>query len=200
MTGPTDSTDPDAPGGSDRRSTAAPGDAGDAAEDDSFAESRFLTYVIPFAGSLLIAVGIGAGVVGGYAPLQQELGLCGAPTVTVHTAAETVELTDDETLELPELAFEELTPAEQAAVEEARSDPQREGAVRGEFAHREAFESGVLIRQDGETRYATLTSNNRCASVDPLLFPLGVAAILLGVVWILAPPMYRRLAAVEQGA
>lgn len=166
-----------------------------------FADSKFLTYAIPFAGSLLIAMGIGAGVVGAYSPLQQNLGLCDDPTISVSTPAETAELTnssDGPTLD--RIDFESLSPAEQRAVEEAIDDPFNEGSVSGTFENRAAFERGVLIRYEGTLRYATLTSNNRCTTVDPLLFPLGVAAILLGVVWILAPPMYRRFAIVEGGA
>ncbi|MFB6140573.1 MAG: hypothetical protein ABEJ26_09090 [Halosimplex sp.] len=171
------------------------------ADSRSFADSAFLTYAIPFAGSLLIAAGIAAGVVGGYAPVQQELGLCGSPTISVSTPAETDELTNGsgDAPSFERLDFGELTPAEQRAFEEAIDEPFGQARVRGEFAHRRAFDRGVVVRYEGTERYATLVSQNRCTSVDPLLFPLGVASILLGVVWILAPPMYRRLGAVERG-
>lgn len=164
-----------------------------------FADSAFLTYAVPFAGSLLIAVGIAAGVVGAYAPLQGDLGLCGDPTISVSTPAETEDLVGDGGPSFETLGVDDLSPAERRAFEDALADPFGEGHVRGDFPHRAAFERGVLIRSDETLRYATLTAANRCTAVDPLLFPLGVAAILLGVVWILAPPMYRRLATVERG-
>ena len=164
----------------------------------AFADSRFLTYAIPFAGALLIAAGIGAGVVGAYAPLQQEFGLCDEPTIAVYTPERTAELTA-EGPSLDRLTMADLTEAERRAVEEALEEPSREGGVDGEFENRAAFERGVLIRDDdGNERYATLTSNNNCVAVDPILFPLGVAAVLLGIVWILAPPMYRKFAIIER--
>jgi len=207
--------------GSDSRSPseAAPSVGESADEDVPFADSPLLVYVIPFAGALLVAGGIAAGVVGAYAPVQDELGLCGSPTIHVSSPGETADLVgnggggsgdggggsgeggggDGGGPSVDRLAFDDLTAAEQRAFEAALSDPFGEGAVRGSFANRAAFERGVVIRYEGTERYAALTSADECTSVDPLLFPLGVAAILLGVVWILAPPMYRRFAALERG-
>lgn len=194
--------DPEPTADADLESTAdADTASGTGADTDvPFADSPLLVYVIPFAGALLVAGGIAAGVVGAYAPVQDELGLCGSPTIHVSSPGETAELVGagNETA-VGRLAFEDLTAAEQRAFEAALSDPFGEGDVRGSFANRDAFERGVVVRYRGTDRYAALTSADECTSVDPLLFPLGVAAILLGVVWILAPPMYRRFAALERG-
>lgn len=177
--------------------------SGDDESDIPFADSPILTYMIPFAGALLIAAGIGAGVVGAYAPVQEELDLCSNPTITVYGPDRTAEVVGEPGeggLTLERFDFAELSGAEQDAFEHALDEPFSEGAVDGEFPNRKAFERGAVVRYQGADRYVTLTSANECTGVDPLLFPLGVAAILLGIVWILAPPMYRKLATVERGA
>ena len=161
--------------------------------------SSALTYGPPFLGTLLVALGLAGAVVGGYAFIQAELGLCGDPTVVVYSPEATDQLTAERPAgpNLERFAFPDLAPAEQRAVESAVRDPADVGEVEGRFVHRAAFERGVLVDYRGATRYATVTSTNACLAVNPLLFPLGVVSILLGVVGILVPPIYRRLLALE---
>ncbi|RBI59069.1 hypothetical protein DMJ13_24600 [halophilic archaeon] len=158
-----------------------------------------MTYGPPFIGTLLIALGLAGGVVGGYAFVQAELGLCGDPTVVVYSPEATDRLTAEQPSgpNLQRFGFDDLTPAERRAVATAVSDPAGEAEVRGRFAHRSAFERGALVEYRGATRYVTIASTTACLSVNPLLFPLGVVSILLGVVGILVPPVYRRLIALE---
>lgn len=160
-----------------------------------------LTYGVPFLGTVLLAAGIGAAVLGGYGAVQADAGLCGAPIIGVESPDET-----DRRLSgygqggpaLQRIAFENLSDAERAAFEEALDAPGAEGAVDGEFPNRGAFENGVLVAYEGETYYATLRSDNECTSVDPLLFPLGLAAMAFGALGVLTPPLYRRYAAFER--
>ncbi|WP_458189953.1 hypothetical protein [Haladaptatus sp. NG-WS-4] len=167
--------------------------------DERRTVSTALTYGAPFLGTLLVAVGIAGGILGGYAAAQAELGLCGNPTIVVYTPATSDQYTDSQTgPALERLRVGELTPAERRAFEEAIGSPRGEAEVRGRFVHRPAFSRGVLVTNDGTIRYATITSTNPCLFVDPLLFPLGVVSILLGVLGILTPPLYRRVLEREQ--
>ena len=161
--------------------------------------SAALTYGPPLLGTLLIALGLAGGVVSGYAFVQSELGLCGNPTVVVYSPEATDQLTSERPSgpDLRQFAFDDLAPAERRAVSAAVSDPAGEATVQGRFVHRTAFEQGALVDYRGATRYVTIASTTACLSVNPLLFPLGVVSILLGVVGILVPPVYRRLIALE---
>jgi len=160
-----------------------------------------LTYGVPFLGTVLLAAGIGAAVLGGYGAVQADAGLCGAPTIGVESPEDTERLRsgyggDGPTLRT--LSFDDLSPAERAAFEEGVDAFDGEGEVDGPFPNREAFESGVLVRYEGETHYATLRSTRPCTSVDPILLPLGLAAMAFGALGVLTPPLYRRYAAFER--
>jgi hypothetical protein len=158
-----------------------------------------LTYGPPFLGTLLVALGLAGGVVGGYAVVQAELGLCGDPTIVVSSPEATAQLTAERPPgpALQQFAIAELSPAERRAVSTAVAEPTGEAVVRGRFVHRRAFERGALVDYRGATRYVAVASTTTCLAVNPLLFPLGVVSILLGVVGILVPPVYRRLLALE---
>lgn len=154
-----------------------------------------LTYGAPFLGAVLLSLGIAGGVIGGYSVIQQDLGLCGDPLIHVDTAADTDALLqgsgDSPGPALDRIPFSDLSDAEQAAFEEALDSPRREGEVDGEFPNREAVVAGVLVTDEGEEYYTTLASDNECLSADPLLFPLGIVGILLGIGGVLTPPLYR---------
>jgi hypothetical protein len=159
----------------------------DDADDDT---SLLFTYVTPFVGVLLIAVGIGGAVPGGYALVQDELRDCDTPTILVEPP--------EGGPTLPRLSFEELSPAERAAFTEALDAPRREAHVDGAFPNRPAFENGTIVGYEGERYYATIVAENTCFQAPPLGFPLGVFAIALGTVAVLAPPAYRKLIDLER--
>ena len=154
-----------------------------------------LTYGAPFLGAILLSLGIAGGVVGGYSVVQTELGLCGNPIVTVESAADTERLVEGygegQGPTLDRIPLANLSAAEREAFEAALDSPRREGEVEGAFPNREAIERGVLVTADGETYYTTLASDNECLSADPLLLPLGILGILLGIGGVLTPPLYR---------
>jgi hypothetical protein len=164
--------------------------------DDS---SVLFTYVAPFLGVLLVAVGIGAAVPGGYALIQAEIATCGDPTIAVEGPAATERRFGDRA-PVPQVAFEALTTAEREAFAEALADPVGEAHVRGPFPNRGTFANGTLVSYEGERYYATVVSENPCFDAAPLQFPLGVFAVAFGVVGILTPPLYRRLVALEERA
>ncbi|MEY7848144.1 hypothetical protein AB7C87_02955 [Natrarchaeobius sp. A-rgal3] len=155
------------------------GNTGGRNRDDDRPESRLFTYTVPFAAALFLSLGIAGAVLGGWAIVQPAIGACSDPAIGVSTPAETAERAEVAALE--RIAFEDLGPAEQRAVDEAIDDPQREATVDGEFEHREAFEQGVVVTRDGVERYATVTAANDCLEVDPLALPLGVVSILVGL-------------------
>lgn len=178
---------------------------GDDRELEDHDEPALLIFGAPLLGVLLVAFGIAGGALGGYAVVQAHFGLCGDPVVNVYTPAATTDLTSGQTAPtLDRLRVSELSDAERTAYERALEDPSGEARVRGPFPHRPAFRRGVLLVEDGQngqngqTRYATLVSDRPCLSVNPLFFPLGVTAILVGVGGILAPVFYRRLVAFDE--
>lgn len=161
-----------------------------------------LTYGVPFVGSLLLAIGIVGGVMGGYALVQPAIGFCGDPQITVRSAADTERLREGYEPaggpELDRLRIAALSPAERRAVRAGIEDPGGAIPVEGDVPHRQAFRRGVLVVADGQAHYVTLATENDCTQVSPLLLPLGLAAGLLGIVGVATPPIYRRYLAFER--
>ncbi|RXK46909.1 hypothetical protein [Halorientalis pallida] len=168
----------------------------------SVAREWLLTYGVPFVGSVLLAVGIVGGVMGGYALVQPAAGLCGEPKITVASAGDTERLREGYAPaggpDLDRLRMEDLSPAERRAVRAGIEDPGGEIPVEGDTPHLAAFRRGVLVVADGQAHYVTLATENDCTQVSPLLLPLGLAAGLLGVVGVVTPPLYRRYLAFER--
>lgn len=160
-------------------------------------DSVLVVYVAPFVGTLLLTVGIAAGVTGGYTVVQDRLGLCGDPTIQVADEATTEQYLDRGAPSIRRLPVEELAPAEREAFYAALDAPSGEAEIDGEAPHLEAFTGGVIVTYEGGPRYVTLSSFNFCLRVPPLLLPLGIVAILVGTAGILTPPLYRWLEAIE---
>ncbi|MDS0478035.1 hypothetical protein [Natrinema sp. 1APR25-10V2] len=163
-------------------------------EPTAESESLLLTYVAPFLGVLLIAAGLPLTIVGGYVVVQDSVGLCGTPSITATPVDEYEDF--PETVEV--LPAEELTAAERAAIEEALESPLREGTIDGDVANREALFEGVVVPYEGERYYVQITSRNSCLAAEPLLFPIGGIAILVGIAGVLTPPIYRKMAGFEE--
>ncbi|WP_136588777.1 hypothetical protein [Salinigranum halophilum] len=168
--------------------------------DDGEDTSLLFTYVTPFVGVLLIAIGIGGAVPGGYALIQDELRDCDSPTIVVEPPERATELVENDGPQLQRLAFADLTDAEQEAFVEALDAPRREAHIHGSFANRAAFESGVIVTYQGERYYSTIVAENTCFRAPALGFPLGVFAIGLGTVAVLIPPVYRKLVELDERA
>lgn len=162
-------------------------------------DSALLIYGAPLAGVLLLSMGLAAGVMGGYSVVQEELDLCGDPSIHVASESASARYTGGDAPSIPRIPVEDLTDAERDAFEEGLGSPGRLGYVRGEATHLDAFRGGVLVTHRDGPRYVTLSSMNRCVDANPLLFPLGVVFILVGIGGVLTPPLYRRLEAFESG-
>ncbi|MFC6973515.1 hypothetical protein ACFQL1_00695 [Halomicroarcula sp. GCM10025709] len=160
--------------------------------------SVLFTYVAPFLGVLLVAVGIGGAVPGGYAIAQEQIGGCGEPSIAVEGPEETSQRFATSQPQLARFQFAELSPAERAAFREGLADARGEAHVEGSFPNGPAFRNGSLVTYEGERHYVTVVSENPCFQAAPLQFPLGLFAIGLGVVGILTPPLYRKLVALER--
>ena len=165
-------------------------------------DSFVFQYVAPFVGVLLIAVGIAGAVPGGYALIEPSLENCGNPTIGVEGPEETAERFggDEPGPRLPQLAFEDLSTAEREAFQEAVDDPVGEEQVVGDVPNADSFRRGAIVTYEGDQYYVTLVAENTCFAAAPLQFPLGVFAIALGFLGVLAPPLYRRLVRLEQRA
>lgn len=160
-------------------------------------DSVLVVYVAPFVGTLLLTVGIAAGVTGGYTVVQNQLGLCGHPTIHVADADTSQQYVGPGAPSIRRIPVEELSPAEREAFHRALDAPLREAEIQGEAPHLEAFTEGVVVTYEGGPRYVTLSSFNFCLQVPPLLLPLGIVSMLVGVAGILTPPLYRSLERIE---
>ncbi|MBX0294306.1 hypothetical protein [Haloarcula nitratireducens] len=168
---------------------------------DEQPESVLFTYLAPFVGVLLVAVGIGAAVPGGYALIQGDIAGCGDPSIAVESPEETAGQFGNATSpNLARFQYEELSSAEQTAFTEAIDDPVGEAKVKGEFPHAAEFRNGSIVTYEGEQRYVTVVAEHPCYAAAPLQFPLGVFAIAFGTLAILSPPIYRRMVALEEQA
>ncbi|QCS42711.1 hypothetical protein [Natrinema versiforme] len=163
-------------------------------EPTTGSESLLLTYAAPFLGVLLIAAGLPLAIVGGYVVIQDSVGLCGDPSIT----ATPVDEYDGAPETVEELPASELSPAERRALEEAIDSPLREGTVDGDLANRAALLEGAIVEYEGNRYYVQITSQNSCLDVEPLLFPIGAIAILVGIAGVLTPPIYRKMAGFEE--
>lgn len=166
-------------------------------------ESSFIfTYVTPFLGVLLVAIGIGAAVPGGYALIEGPLLACGEPTIAVEGPDATAERFGENATspQLPRRGFEDLSPAEQEAFRTALTAPRNEAHISGESPNLAVFRNGTLVTYEGERHYVTVVSENPCFQAAPLQFSLGVFAIALGTIGILMPPLYRKLVQLEEQA
>ncbi|WP_254278658.1 hypothetical protein [Haloarcula marina] len=163
-------------------------------------ESILFTYVAPFLGVLLVAMGIGGAVPGGYALIQQEISNCGDPTIAVEGPAETERRFGEVTPQIRRFQFDALSEAEQTAFTEALDDPIGEAHVGGDFPNGDAFRNGSIVVYEDQRHYVTVVSENPCFDAAALQFPLGVFAIALGLVGILTPPLYRKLVELERSA
>lgn len=165
--------------------------------------ATLLTYGAPFVGAVLLAVGIGASVLGVYAAVQAPAGLCGNPTLSVATAEETHALREGHTPgggpSLERIQWTDLSAAERRAIATATETVHGEARVTGQLANRAAFRRGVVVTRESRSYYVTFADENRCVEVSPLAVPLGLAAVVLGVVGVLTPPLYRRYLAFELG-
>ncbi|MFU1781653.1 hypothetical protein ACM16X_09745 [Haloarcula japonica] len=166
------------------------------------ADSFVFQYLAPFVGVLLIAVGIAGAVPGGYALIEPDLENCGNPTIGVEGPERTAERFGggEPGPRLPQLTFKNLSSAEQTAFLTAVDDPVGEQQVVGSVPNTDAFRRGAIVTYEGEEYYVTIVAENTCFAAAPLQFPLGVFAIALGFLGVLAPPLYRRLIRLEQRA
>lgn len=167
---------------------------------DDTTDSVLFIYVAPFIGVILISIGIGGAVPGGYALIQDELRDCDSPTILVESSERASELVDNGGPSLARLDFEELSDAEQTAFTEALDAPRHEAHIHGSFPNRPAFENGTVITYQGNRYYSTIVAENTCFRAPALGFPLGVFAIGLGTVAVLFPPAYRKLVELERQA
>jgi len=163
-------------------------------------ESILFTYFAPFVGVLLVAMGIGGAVPGGYAIIQEDIATCGEPTISVEGPEATEQRFSERTPQIARYNFSELSESEQETFREALTDAQGEAHVSGEFPHGDDFRNGSLVTYEGERHYVTVVSENPCFIAPELQFPLGVFAIIFGVVGILTPPIYRKLIELEERA
>ncbi|WP_440771108.1 hypothetical protein [Natronorubrum sp. DTA28] len=183
-------------GGSDMENGAEPAEdppaTGKPTESE---ESYLLTYAAPFLGVLLIASGIPIALVGGYVVMQDTLGLCGDPDIEIRA----LEDGDRPASTVDELEYDELSETEQRALREAIDSPLEEATVDGAGLENEAaLLEGVVIEVDGQEYYVRIASLNSCLEAEPLLFPIGSVAILVGIAGVLTPPIYRKMAGFEE--
>ena len=143
-------------------------------------------FTIRFIGAVLVAIGIGAAVVGGYALFQESAGLCSDPVLEIRSPG------DAGAASSSELSVNDLSSAERAAFVTAVETPANEGDINGSIETAE-LNDGVVVNYQGERYYAVIGSLNQCVSVDPLVFALGATLLVLGGVALVGPTVRQRL-------
>jgi hypothetical protein len=141
-----------------------------------------IAFTMRFLGAMLLAIGIGAAVVGGYALVQEDFGLCGDPILEVSSPSSSASG--------PTLAANSLSLAERTAFVEAVTGLTSESEIDGEI-ETNALREGAVVTYGGERYYAAIGSLNQCVAIDPLVFPLGVALVGLGAVAYVSPTLRR---------
>ena len=150
-------------------------------------------YTVSFVGVLVISASLGGAIVGAYAMVQADFGLCGNPILEVTPPEATEELTaEDAQPNLPHLEYEELTPAEQRAFRTALDSVNNEEEIDGNVEHRAAFRNGAIVTYRGEEHYATLSSLNKCVPMGAFSLPLSIAGLAVGAGLYVAPSLWRR--------
>lgn len=157
------------------------------------------TYIVPVIGAFVLAAGIGGAVLGAYAPLQQNAGLCGESELTVFPPGEggpNPTVSDSDVF--PVFTFDDLSAEEQQAFREAVASPGNAAEISGDTEHAGAFgvgatgiEDGAVVRYQG-AEYFVASVPHECTNVAPLVFPLSLVGILLGTVGMLTPIAWRR--------
>jgi hypothetical protein len=141
-----------------------------------------IAFTMRFLGAALFAIGIGAAVVGGYALIQEDFGLCGNPILEVSSSSTAAGG--------PTLAASDLSGPERTALANAVSGPTSDAEIDGQI-RTNALREGAVVTYRGERYYAVVGSLNQCVSIDPLVFPLGVALVGLGAVAYVSPTLRR---------
>lgn len=153
-------------------------------------------YALPFLGALVFCASIGGAVYGGYAAVQDDLGLCGVPAISV-TPPEDIDHNAPEGTVDPswaQLDYEELNEAEKEAFEEAVGSVSGTGDIHGELEHEAAFSGGALVAYEGEEYYVAIETMDECASAAPWVFPAGMLGVLGGLGLFYSPRLARMLA------
>ena len=141
-----------------------------------------IAFTMRFLGAMLFAIGIGAAVVGGYALIQEDFGLCGDPILEVSSPSDTTGS--------PTVAAGDLSGPERTAFVEAVGTPTSESEIDGPI-RTDALRKGAVVTYQGERYYAAIGSLNQCVVIDPLVFPLGVALVALGAIAYVSPTLRR---------
>jgi hypothetical protein len=150
-------------------------------------------YAVSFVGVLVLSASIGGVVVGAYAAVQEDLGLCGNPILEVRSSEDTDALVaGDAAPNPPQLEYEELTPAEQRGFREALNSVNNEEEVEGNVEHLTTFRNGALVTYRGEEHYVAVSSFNKCVPFDALSVPLSIVGLIVGAGLYVAPGLWRR--------
>ena len=148
------------------------------------------TYIVPVIGAFVLAAGIGGAVLGAYAPLQQDSGLCGESELTVFPPDETGPVTGGSDV-FATFAFSELSPEEQRGFREALRSANDAAEISSDTEHADSFRTGAVVRYRGGEYYVA-TTLHECTNVDPLVLPLSLLGLVVGTIGMLAPIAWRR--------
>lgn len=150
-------------------------------------------YAVSFVGILVLSASIGGAVVGTYATVQKDFGLCSDPILEVNSPAATEELAaGDAQPNLPHLDYEELTPDERRAFRTANTVPNNEEEIAGNTEHLPEFRTGAVVTYRGAEHYVTISSINECVPAGVFSLPLSIAGVAVGTGLFVAPGLWRR--------
>jgi|SRR5699024_2474568 len=150
-------------------------------------------YAISFVGIVVLSASIGPVVVGSYATVQKDFGLCGKPSLEVSSPADTAELTAEEKQPtLPRLDYGELSPATRRAFRGALDAVNNERKVEGPIDHEAMLEeSGVIVTYRGTEHHTVLHPDN-CVPSGAYPLAISILGLLVGVGIVAVPRVSKR--------
>jgi len=148
-------------------------------------------YAVSFVGIVILSASIGPAVVGAYATVQEDYGLCSDPDLEVSGPEETADLTASHDVpEFVRLDYDELSSAEQRAFRGALASANSVKPIEGDVEHRSALRNGTIVTYQGEEHYAVLGSLNECVT-DSFNLPLSIGGLVVGSGMVVAPGLWR---------
>lgn len=150
-------------------------------------------YAISFVGIVVLSASIGPAIIGGYATMQENFGLCGTPVLTAESPEATADRTmGEEALPNPTtLAYEELSPATQQAFRTALDVPNHEQKVQGTVDHLSTLEGGAIVTYHGTEHYVVVETKP-CVPYGIYPLPLSIVGLIVGVGIVAIPRVSKR--------
>lgn len=149
-------------------------------------------YTVSFIGIVILSASLGGVVLGTYATVQPDYGLCERPAIVVSSAENTEDLiAGPDAPDFTRLEYDELSGEEQDAFREALRVPNQDAEIEPESEHIEEFQQGVVVSYRGESHYVVIETMDNCVPTGFFNIPLSVVGLVVGSVLFVSPSLWR---------